>query len=256
MIDVGASRLSEVEKASSHGSAALCFSNVSASYGPYRALFSVSFSVPAGSVVALLGANGAGKSTVARVATGLVPVTGGHVFFHGTDITGWSAWRIARLGLVHAPEGRSVFATLTVEENLELDFVKSAGRHRADQAVERAYGFFPRLKERRRQLAGTLSGGEQRMLSLARVLSVPPKMLIVDELTFGLSPGIAAEVFSSLRALKDQGCTLLVVEQHVHQALAIAERAVVLAHGSIAYEGPISEMGDLAERLLGGKTAS
>ena len=161
---------------------------LTASYGPFRALFGVSFSVPEGGAVALLGPNGAGKSTVARVVTGLVAPTGGRIAFDGSDVTGWPAWKIARLGIAHAPEGRSVLSTLTVEENLALAFRRSLGRRGVADAIARAYDEFPRLRERRQQLAGTLSGGEQRTLSLARVLADPPRLLVVDELSLGLAP--------------------------------------------------------------------
>ena len=162
--------------------------DVDAGYGPFRALFGVSFAIPEGNVVALLGANGAGKSTIARVVSGLVPVTAGAVRFDGVDITGMKPWRIAPLGIVQAPEGRSVFSSLTVEENLTLDFRRNLGRRGVAAGLERAYELFPRLGERRKQLAGNLSGGEQRMLSLARVLVRPPRLLVVDELSLGLAP--------------------------------------------------------------------
>ena len=162
--------------------------DVEAGYGPFRALFGVSFSVPQGHVVALLGANGAGKTTIARLVSGLIPLTGGAVLFDGVDISRMKPWRIAPLGIVQAPEGRSVFSTLTVEENLTLDFRRNLGRRGVAAGLERAYELFPRLGERRRQLAGNLSGGEQRMLSLARVLVRPPRLLVVDELSLGLAP--------------------------------------------------------------------
>ena len=162
--------------------------DVSAAYGRFRALFGVSFSVLAGSVTALVGPNGAGKSTIARVVTGLVPPTRGRILFAGEDVTGLATWRLVRRGIAHAPEGRSVFATLDVEDNLRLTFVRALGRKGASEALARAYERFPRLADRRRQLAGTLSGGEQRMLALARVLAVPPRLLVVDELSLGLAP--------------------------------------------------------------------
>ena len=174
---------------------ALELRDVSAAYGRFRALFGVSLSVAAGSVTALVGPNGAGKSTVARVATGLVPLTGGQIFLAGEDVTGLPTWRLVRKGVAHAPEGRSVFATLDVEDNLRLTFMRALGRKGAGDALERAYERFPRLADRRRQLAGTLSGGEQRMLALARVLAVPPKLLVVDELSLGLAPRIVDDVY-------------------------------------------------------------
>jgi len=173
--------------------------NVDAAYGPYRALFDVSFSVAESSSVALVGPNGAGKSTVARVVSGLVPATGGTVRFDGRDVTRLAPWRIARLGLAHAPEGRSVFATLTVEENLVLTFRRAVGPGGVPDLLDRAFVAFPRLGERRRQLAGTLSGGEQRMLALAKVLALPQRLLVVDELSLGLAPAVVDEVFVALR---------------------------------------------------------
>jgi branched-chain amino acid transport system ATP-binding protein len=216
--------------------------HVDAGYGRFKALFDVSFRVPAGSVTALLGANGAGKSTVARVATGIIPVTSGRVLVDGEDVTGEPAWRITRRGISHAPEGRPVFATLDVEDNLKLTFVAKLGRRGAQEALERAYGRFPRLAERRRQLAGTLSGGEQRMLALARVLAVPPRLLVVDELSLGLAPRMVDEVWQALREIRDAGTTLLVVEQQVTRVLELAEQAVILRKGRVVHAGPVSEL--------------
>ncbi|MGO9877269.1 MAG: ABC transporter ATP-binding protein [Acidimicrobiia bacterium] len=226
--------------------------SVDAGYGPFRAVFGLSLSVPAGGVLAVLGANGSGKTTTARVCSGLIVPTGGHVLVDGTDLTGAPAYRYARLGVVHAPEGRSVFASLSVEENLELTFRRSRGRAGVRDALDEAYRLFPRLSERRTQLAGTLSGGEQRMLSLARVLVEKPRLLIADELSLGLAPIIIDEVYRTLDTIRSAGTTLVIIEQHVHHALAIADDAVVLTKGEVAYSGPVSELGDLQTRLLGG----
>jgi branched-chain amino acid transport system ATP-binding protein len=204
--------------------------DVSSGYGPFRALFHVSFALAPGKVLALLGSNGSGKTTVARVCSGLLPPTMGKVWFDGIDVTDWRPYRFARLGIVHAPEGRSVFASLTVEE---------------------AYSLFPRLGERRRQIAGTLSGGEQRMLSLARVLVEQPRLLIADELSLGLAPIIVDEVYKTLERIRDAGTTLLLVEQHVQHALGIADDAIVMVKGEVAYSGPVSELGDVHTRVLG-----
>src|SRR5262249_51202805 len=159
-----------------------------AGYGPFHALFGVSFAIAPGTVTALLGANGSGKTTVARVCSGLVHPTAGTVTFAANDITSKKAFEVARLGVAHAPEGRAVSASLSVEENLALEFRSQLGRDEAQTAIDRAYELFPRLGERSHQIAGSLSGGEQRMLSLARVLARPPKLLIVDELSLGLAP--------------------------------------------------------------------
>jgi len=223
---------------------------VSAGYGPFRAIFDVSLQVPPGGAVALLGSNGAGKSTVARVSTGLIPATSGRLLFEGRDVTGLAAWRLARLGVAHAPEGRSVFASLTVEENLDLTFQQSLGRSGKSEAIERAYTEFPQLGQRRRQVAGTLSGGEQRMLSLAKVLANPPRLLVVDELSLGLAPVIIDEVFQILHDVRQAGTALLIVEQHVGRALGLAETVVLLVKGEVAHTGPASEFGDLADQIL------
>jgi branched-chain amino acid transport system ATP-binding protein len=228
----------------------LRFDQVSASYSSYRALFGVSFTVPERAIVALLGSNGAGKSTVARVATGLVPVTAGTIHFDGRDITGMAAHKIAHEGVAHVPEGRGVFASLTVDENLTLAFRQKVGRGGVADACERAYTAFPALLACRRQMGGTLSGGQQRMLSLARVLAVPPRLLIVDELSLGLAPVVIDAVYEGLRAVRDSGCALLVVEQQVDRALAIADTAVLLAHGSVAWSGPAAGASVAMEELL------
>lgn len=224
--------------------------DVSAGYGPFRALFGVSLEIAEGKVLALLGSNGAGKTTIARVASGLVRPTSGEVRFEGVNINKLRPYRIARLGIVHAPEGRSVFASLTVEENLGLTFRREFGRRGVGDALNRAYELFPRLGERRKQVAGTLSGGEQRMLSLARVLVHPPRLLIADELSLGLAPIIIDEVYKNLAAVRDSGTTLLIVEQYVGHALQIADEVAVLTKGTVAFRGPTDELGDLSEWLL------
>jgi branched-chain amino acid transport system ATP-binding protein len=218
---------------------------IEAAYGAFKALFGVTFAVQQGSVVTLLGHNGAGKTTVARVASNLIVPTKGVVRFDGIDVTGWPTWKMARLGVAHAVEGRSVFASLTVEENLLLAFGRSG-----TEALERAYTSFPRLGERRRQEAGTLSGGEQRMLSLARVMADPPRLLIADELSLGLAPVVVDEVYRTLAEIRDAGTTLLVVEQQVHRALGLADTVVVLGNGVVRFAGPVADLGDLASELL------
>jgi len=215
--------------------------DVTAGYGPFRALFGLSLTIAPGEAVALLGANGAGKTTVARVATGLVAPTGGSVHVDGDDLTGKPAWRFARAGVIHAPEGRSVFATLSVDENLTLSFRQSGGRAGVRPRLERAYELFPVLGKRRNQLAGTMSGGEQRMLSMARVLVESPRLLVADELSLGLAPVVVDEVYASLERLRDAGTSLLIVEQHVGHALALCSRVVVEDHGTVQWEGPSSE---------------
>jgi branched-chain amino acid transport system ATP-binding protein len=218
-------------------SPALEVEHVSASYGPYRALFDVTFSVPSGGITALIGSNGAGKSTVSRVVTGLLASTSGAIRLKGRDITGLAAYKIARAGTAHVPEGRGVFASLTVEENLKLVFRQRGGRQCVPDALERAYEAFPVLGERRRQHGGTLSGGEQRMLSLAKVLVLPPSLLVADEISLGLAPVVIDVVYEGLREINRAGTALLVVEQQVDRVLDLAGTAVVLEHGSVAYSG-------------------
>ena len=217
--------------------AVLELQDVSAEYGPFRALFGVSLRVDPGEAVALVGSNGAGKTTVARVASGLLAPTTGAVFVDGADMTGKRIHRYAKAGVSHAPEGRSVFATLTVDENLTLSFRRVHGRAGVRPNLERAYELFPVLGQRRTQVAGTLSGGEQRMLSLARVMVEVPKVLIADELSLGLAPIIVDELYESLGRLRNEGTALLVIEQQVSHALALADRVAVLDHGTVAWSG-------------------
>jgi len=228
----------------------LTVEHVSAEYGPYRALFDVSFKVRAGGVVALVGSNGAGKSTVARTVTGLVTATSGRILLAGHDITKLPAYKIARLGMAHVVEGRGVFSTLTVEENLILAFLQRDGRGRLKENLTRAYQAFPILGERRRQTAGTLSGGQQRLLSLAKVLVVPPKVLVADELSLGLAPVVVDADYDGLREINRNGTALVVVEQQVNRVLELATWAVVLDHGSVAYEGDPAGAGEAVVSLM------
>jgi len=221
--------------------------DITAGYGPFRALFGVSVRVDRGEAVALLGANGVGKTTVARVASGLVAPTGGRVRVAGVDLTAAATHAFARAGVAHAPEGRSVFATLTVEENLRLSFRRALGRHAVAGALDEALTQFPSLARRRHQSAGTLSGGEQRMLSVARVLVERPKLLVADELSLGLAPIIVDEIYVHLARLREEGTSLLIVEQHIGHALELCDRVVLLEHGSIIWEGPPHEA---EERLV------
>ncbi len=214
---------------------------VCAAYGPYRALFGVSFSVQEGTALALLGPNGAGKSTVARVVSGLVPASAGRVRVAGTDVTGKAAWAIARAGLSHVPEGRGVFGSLSVEENLVLSFRKRAGRAELAVSLERAYARFPLLAQRRHDRVGALSGGQQRLVSLAKILVVPPRVLVADELSLGLAPSVVDDVYAALVDVRRSGTALVVVEQQIDRALELASSAVVLEHGSVAYFGPAAQ---------------
>jgi branched-chain amino acid transport system ATP-binding protein len=222
----------------------LALDDVSAGYGPFHAVFGVSLAVEPGEAVAVLGANGVGKTTVARLASGLVVPTEGTVEVDGADFTGAPPHRFARAGIAHAPEGRSVFATLTVEENLRLSFRRSKGRRGVPAALDQAFAQFPALGRRRRQVAGTLSGGEQRMLSLARVLVEAPALLVADELSLGLAPIVVDELYAELSRLRSEGTALLIIEQHIPHALVLCDRVVLLEHGAVAWEGPAAEAGD------------
>jgi branched-chain amino acid transport system ATP-binding protein len=233
---------------------ALEVDHVSAAYGPYRALFDVTLGVAAGGVTALLGSNGAGKSTVARVISGLMPSTSGTITMGGKDVTGKPAFRIARAGMAHVPEGRGIFANLSVEENLTLAFRQRLGSRNVQQSLEEAYDNFPVLGERRRQRGGTLSGGQQRLLSLAKVLVVPPQLLVADELSLGLAPVVIETVYEGLRKINGAGTALLVVEQQVDRALDLADHAVILEHGTVAFAGAPEQALSAMEQVLASRT--
>jgi branched-chain amino acid transport system ATP-binding protein len=226
-------------------------------YGEARALFGVSFEVRAGSVTTVLGANGAGKSSLAAAIAGVVKPRAGRVEFDGRDITGHSAHSVCKLGLAYVPENRNLFPHLSVKENLWGQLRFSLPRAQRKAAYERALELFPVLAGRLRQSAGTLSGGEQQMLSLARVLAASPKLLIADEMSLGLAPLIVEVVFESLAKARDEGITVLLIEQFVERALGFADEAVVLRNGLVGWQGPASEAGgELLAEYLGGETAS
>jgi len=212
-----------------------------AGYGKAQVLFGVDLEVVENELVALLGANGAGKTTLLRAISGLVRPWSGRVLLEGQDLGGLSPAKRARMGLGHVPEGRQLFPLMTVEENLRLGAAFLApGRER--EGYERVYGLFPRLAERRRQLAGTLSGGEQQMLAIGRALMGFPKILLVDEPSLGLSPRLAEEVLLALKAVAGEGVGVLLVEQNVALTLEVAERAYVLEHGRVVLQGPASAL--------------
>jgi branched-chain amino acid transport system ATP-binding protein len=220
-------------------------------YGPAQALFDVSLDVPAGGVVAVLGPNGAGKSTVARALSGLVPLTGGSVTFDGQDIGGWTPQRIRRAGIVYLPEGRGVFPALTVTENLRMA-VATLPRKERREAIDRGFEIFQPLAGRRRQAAGLLSGGEQQMLSLARALILTPRLVIADEMSLGLAPKMVDLVFGSLQRARQTGLSLILIEQLVHRALALADSCVVLQRGTSVWGGPAGAAKDeVLHRYLG-----
>jgi branched-chain amino acid transport system ATP-binding protein len=210
---------------------------VHAGYRQFKALFGVSLAVREAEAVALIGPNGAGKTTVARVASGLVAPSAGRVLVDGEDFTRKPADVFARSGIAHAAEGRSVFATLTVEENLSLGFRRRFGRSGVGAALDKAYELFPPLGERRRQGAGSLSGGEQRMLTLAAVLVLEPRLLIADELSLGLAPIICDDLYDVLRRILSSGTALLLVEQQVDRALDLSREVIVLERGVVQHRG-------------------
>ncbi len=231
-------------------SAAFELRNVDANYGAFRALFDVSLTIEAGEAVALVGPNGAGKTTIARVASGLIAPNSGTIWVDGVDLTGKPAYEFARAGVAHAPEGRSVFGTLTVEENLVLSINRIRGRKGVRAGLDQAFELFPRLDERRGQVAGTLSGGEQRMLAMARVLVDAPKLLIADELSLGLAPTIVDRTYESLAQLHAAGTALLVIEQHVSHALELCDRVVVMEHGAPSWAGPAADATERVQAFL------
>jgi branched-chain amino acid transport system ATP-binding protein len=218
--------------------------DIHASYGKVAALHGVSLSIQAGEVVALLGANGAGKSTTLRTLSGLMHPTRGEIFWRGQPIHRLPAEEILRRGIAHCPEERHVWPEMTVDENLELGAYMCRSKMLVNERREIAFSRFPRLKERRRQLAGTLSGGEQQMLAIARSLMSEPKLLVLDEPTLGLSPVMADEVLAHIRDINQAGMTVLIVEQNVQRALAVASRAYVFETGRVIAE-------DRADALLG-----
>lgn len=229
-------------------------SDLSARYGAAHALAAVSFEMPPNSALAVLGPNGAGKSTLARVLSGLVPKTSGSVQLGGRDITQLSATGIRRAGLVHLPEGRGIFPGLTVLENLRMALMVDK-QDRAD-SLERAFTIFPALAGRRRQQAGTLSGGEQQMLSLARALMVQPQLLIADEMSLGLAPKLVDVVFDSLATARAAGVSVLMIEQFASRALEFADHCLILQRGRMSWSGPADAAGEeLLHRYLGEATA-
>jgi branched-chain amino acid transport system ATP-binding protein len=229
----------------------LRFENVAAAYGPVTALEDVSLSLGAAETVTLLGANGAGKSTVARVASGLVPVAAGKVYFDGTDVTKWPAHRIRRAGLIYVPEGRGVLPGLSVLDNLRLA-VNVAPRGQRRAAIDRAFEYFPALAGRRAQQAGSMSGGEQQMLALARALILPARLVIADELSLGLAPRVVEAVFDAIGQAREARVAVLLIEQFVHRALAMSDRCVILRRGTDVWSGPADAAAErAAEEYLG-----
>jgi branched-chain amino acid transport system ATP-binding protein len=217
--------------------------NLSAGYGLVQVLDSVSLDVRPAEFLALVGSNGAGKTTLLRTISGLLPVQGGTIEWNGSQpIEGRTPDAIFRLGIVQVPEGRQLFPRMSVQDNLLMGAYRRDDRADVRADLDRIYGLFPRMAERRRQLAGSMSGGEQQMCAMARALMARPRLLLVDEMSLGLAPIIVDQLMENLTAIRDQGVTILLVEQDIHLALAAADRAYVLETGRIVREGPARDL--------------
>jgi branched-chain amino acid transport system ATP-binding protein len=215
----------------------LAVENLDLFYGDARALDGVSLAAAQGEIVVIVGANGAGKSSLIRSIHGMQKPSAGRITFKGTDITGWSSHRVCELGVGHVAEGRQIFPNLSVLENLEMGATLKRARSAGGATLKRVMDLFPRLNERRRQAAGTLSGGEQQMLAIGRCLMGQPEMIMFDEPSLGLSPAMTQEVFRVIRALHHDGMTILLVEQNVMASLKLAQRGYVLENGRVVLEG-------------------
>lgn len=222
--------------------AMLKVTNIQVYYGMIQALKGVSFEVERGEIVALIGANGAGKTTSLHTVSGLLPAKEGHIEFEGQDITKTPAHKIVGLGMAHVPEGRRVFADLTVYENLKLGAYTRSDKNEIEKTIEMVYEKFPRLLERKNQQAGTLSGGEQQMLAMGRALMSKPKIILMDEPSMGLSPLYVNEIFKIIKEINKAGTTVLLVEQNAKKALAIADKAYVMETGRIVLSGNAEEL--------------
>lgn len=227
--------------------------NINVYYGKIHAIKDVSFNVNQGEIVSLIGANGAGKSTVLKTVSGLLRSKTGSITFLGEDITKTEPFKLVSKGLAHVPEGRRIFLQMTVQENLEMGAYTQKSDIAAD--IEDIYNRFPRLRERKSQIAGTLSGGEQQMLAMGRAMMSHPKLLILDEPSMGLAPILVSQIFDIIKELHKQGTTILLVEQNAEMALAIADRAYVLESGKIVLSGTGKELGEsdaIKKAYLGG----
>ncbi len=211
-------------------------------YGDLQVIWGVSFNVRQGEIVCLIGANGAGKSTILKTISGLLRPTPGEIVFEDERIDQLRPYKLIELGIVHVPEGRRLFTEMTVEENLDMGSLKGESRQRREQSKDIVFELFPRLRERRRQIAGTLSGGEQQMLAIGRGLMARPRLMMFDEPSLGLAPILVKEIFNVINRIRDEGTTVLIVEQNVKQTLSISDRAYVLENGRIVLEGTGQEM--------------
>ena len=225
----------------------LAVENLSVNYGAIRALHQVSCRVERGEIVALIGANGAGKTTILNTISGIVPSIGGSVSFEGEEITRMAAHLIVRKGICQVPEGRRVFARMSVQENLEMGGFILTGKSEIAQGIERAFTLFPRLAERRKQAARTLSGGEQQMLAMGRALMSNPRLLLLDEPSMGLAPMLVEKIFEIVVEINKTGTTIMLVEQNAAMALSIAHRAYVLETGEVVLSGDAKELAENPE---------
>lgn len=222
--------------------AMLEISNLEVYYGVIQAIKGISFEVNEGEIVALIGANGAGKTTILHTITGLIPSSAGKIHFEGKDITRTPGYKIVSMGMAHVPEGRRVFSQLSVYENLKLGAYTRKDKNEFEETLKMIYGRFPRLEERRNQQAGTLSGGEQQMLAMGRALMSHPKLIVMDEPSMGLSPIYVNEIFDIVQEINKTGTTVLLVEQNAKKALSIADKAYVLETGQIALSGNAKDL--------------
>jgi branched-chain amino acid transport system ATP-binding protein len=211
--------------------------NIDVFYGDVQVVWDISFDVKQGEVVALIGANGAGKSTTLKTVSGLLRPRKGSVSFNGEDLAAVEAYYRIDRGMAFCPEARRLFVEMTVEENLDMGSLRGEAKQKREQTKEMVFGLFPRLRERRSQLAGTLSGGEQQMVAIGRGLMSLPKLLMFDEPSLGLAPILVREIFDVIKKIRKEGTTVLIVEQNVKQTLAIADRAYVLEHGKVSMQG-------------------
>lgn len=222
----------------------LTINNINVNYGSIRAIKDVSFQVHQGEIVTLIGANGAGKTTILHTISGLLRAQSGEIIFKDQTVSSTEPHQLLKMGMAHVPEGRRVFSQMSVLENLELGAYTRKNKKEIEENISKVFERFPRLKERKKQLAGTLSGGEQQMLAIGRALMSKPKLLLLDEPSMGLAPILVKEIFNIIQEINQTGTTILLVEQNAHMALSIAHRAYVLETGKIVMEGK-------AESLLG-----
>ncbi|MGZ3596020.1 MAG: ABC transporter ATP-binding protein [Syntrophales bacterium] len=216
--------------------------NIDVFYGDVQVIWDISFNVKQGEIVALIGANGAGKSTTLKTISGILRPKQGEIHFNDIPIHKVEPYKLIEIGLVHVPEARRLFVEMSVEENLDMGSLKGEAKKEREVTKELVFDLFPRLLERKRQLAGTLSGGEQQMLAIGRGLMAKPKLQMFDEPSLGLSPILVKDIFNVIKKIKEEGTTVLIVEQNVKQTLAIADRAYVLENGKIALQGTGAEL--------------